>query len=93
MYITKDILYIGVNDREIDLFEGQYLVPNGMSYNSYIINDEKIAIMDSVDARFGNEWISNIKEHLGEKNPDYLVVSHMEPDHSGSVLNFAQKYT
>ncbi len=92
MYITKDILYIGVNDRDIDLFEGQYVVPNGMAYNSYIISDEKTAVMDSVDARFGKEWISNIEEALGGKEPDYLVVSHMEPDHSSSIALFASRF-
>ncbi|MBR5505236.1 MAG: hypothetical protein IKV73_02890, partial [Clostridia bacterium] len=77
MYITDTIRYIGVNDHEIDLFEGQYDVPNGMSYNSYAIIDEKIAIMDSVDARFGDQWLANIKGELGGKNPDYLIVQHM----------------
>ena len=81
MNITNDIKYIGVNDRKIDLFEGQYSVPNGMAYNSYAIIDEKIAVMDTVDARFGEEWLANIKNILGERNPDYLVVHHMEPDH------------
>ncbi|MBQ9850346.1 MAG: FprA family A-type flavoprotein [Clostridia bacterium] len=92
MNITKDIVYIGVNDRKIDLFEGQYVVPNGMSYNSYAIIDEKIAIMDTVDAAFTDEWFSNIKNALGEKKPDYLVIHHMEPDHSANILNFANEY-
>lgn len=92
MFISENIKYIGVNDHEIDLFEGQYIVPNGMAYNSYAIIDEKIAIMDSVDARFGEEWIANIKETLGGKAPDYLVVQHMEPDHSANIDNFAKTY-
>ncbi len=90
--ITKDIKYIGVNDHKIDLFEGQYIVPNGMAYNSYAIIDEKIAIMDSVDAAFGEEWISNIEKALEGRSPDYLIVSHMEPDHSANIFNFANKY-
>ncbi len=92
MEIKKDIFYVGVNDKEIDLFEGQYIVPNGMAYNSYVIKDEKIAIMDSVDKNFGKEWLKNIEKVLGEKTPDYLVIQHMEPDHSGSILDFANKY-
>ncbi len=92
MEITKDIKYIGVNDKEIDLFEGQYIVPNGIAYNSYVILDEKVAVMDSVDARFCDEWIGNIKSVLGDKAPDYLVVHHMEPDHSSSIRHFAEKY-
>ncbi len=92
MNITKDIVYIGVNDRKIDLFEGQYVVPNGMSYNSYAIIDEKIAIMDTVDAAFTDEWFANIKSALGERKPDYLVIHHMEPDHSANILNFANEY-
>lgn len=86
------IKYIGVNDHNIDLFEGQYIVPNGMAYNSYIIDDEKIAIMDSVDANFGDEWFANIKREIGDKEPDYLIVQHMEPDHSANIDNFAKKY-
>ena len=93
MEIKKDIFYVGVNDKEIDLFEGQYIVPNGMAYNSYVIVDDKIAVMDSVDKNFGKEWIKNIENVLGEKTPDFLVVQHMEPDHSGSILEFAQKYS
>jgi len=92
MKITNDIKYIGVNDRQIDLFEGQYTVPEGMSYNSYAIIDEKIAIMDTVDAAFGQEWLDNIKETLGDRKPDYLVVQHMEPDHSANIVNFVKSY-
>ena len=92
MNITNDIRYIGVNDHNIDLFEGQYIVPNGMAYNSYAIIDEKIAIMDSVDANFKDEWLGNIEAVLDGKKPDYLVVQHMEPDHSANVLSFAEKY-
>ena len=90
--VSKDIKYIGVNDRDIDLFEGQYIVPNGMAYNSYAIIDEKIAIMDSVDANFTQEWFDNIKNTLGDRTPDYLVVQHMEPDHSANVTEFAKVY-
>ena len=92
MTITKDILYIGVNDYKIDLFEGQYPVPNGMAYNSYVILDEKIAIMDTVDMNFGNEWMANIKNALGDKTPDYLIVQHMEPDHSANILSLSESY-
>ncbi len=92
MYITDDIKYIGVNDREIDLFEGQYVVENGMAYNSYIIEDEKIAVFDTVDARFGNEWLMNIKAVLGDRKPDYLIIQHMEPDHSANINLFAENY-
>ena len=92
MIITNDIKYVGVNDRKIDLFEGHYHVPNGMAYNSYIIIDEKIAIMDSVDQNFGNEWLSNIEKVLGSRKPNYLVVQHMEPDHSANIVTFADKY-
>lgn len=92
MFVTNDIKYIGVNDHEIDLFEGQYIVPNGMSYNSYAIIDEKIAIMDSVDANFTDEWLKNIENVLEGRNPDYLVVHHMEPDHSANIVNFLEKY-
>ena len=90
--ITKDIKYVGVNDHKIDLFEGQYIVPNGMSYNSYVIMDEKIAVMDSVDINFKDEWLNNIDNMLEGKNPDYLIVQHMEPDHSGSIADFMNKY-
>ena len=92
MTITNDIKYIGVNDHAIDLFEGQYVVPNGMSYNSYAILDEKIAIMDSVDKAFACEWLDNIKAVLGGREPDYLVVQHMEPDHSANIANFMNAY-
>ena len=92
MNITKDIKYIGVNDHNIDLFEGQYIVPNGMSYNSYIIMDEKTAVMDSVDGNFTQEWLDNISKALDGKAPDYLVVHHMEPDHSASIFDFANTY-
>lgn len=92
MDITKDIRYIGVNDREIDLFEGQYEVPNGMAYNSYVIVDEKIAVMDTVDAKFTHEWLDNLQNVLGTKSPDYLVVQHMETDHSANILSFAKAY-
>jgi len=92
MIITNDIKYVGVNDKKIDLFEGQYVVPNGMSYNSYVIMDEKIAVMDTVDAAFTHEWLDNIQNTLAGKSPDYLVVQHMEPDHSANVLNFTKAY-
>lgn len=92
MTITKDIKYVGVNDHEIDLFEGQYEVPNGMAYNSYVIMDEKIAVMDTVDVRFGAEWLQNIETALEGRTPDYLVVQHMEPDHSGSIVSFLERY-
>ncbi|MBQ3015126.1 MAG: flavin reductase [Clostridia bacterium] len=92
MNITKDIKYIGVNDHKIDLFEGQYIVPNGMAYNSYAIIDEKIAIMDTVDAAFTHEWLDNIQNALGARKPDYLVVQHMEPDHSANIANFLAAY-
>ena len=90
--ITKDIYYVGVNDREIDLFEGQYMVENGMAYNSYIVMDNQISVLDSVDARFGDEWLDNIAEVLGDRTPDYLIVQHMEPDHSANIVKFAEKY-
>ncbi len=92
MQITKDILYIGVNDHDVDLFEGQYVVPNGMAYNSYAIMDEKIAIMDTVDARFTHEWLDNIEAALGGRKPDYLIIQHMEPDHSANIANFMNVY-
>lgn len=92
MKITDDIFYVGVDDKTIDLFESQYVVPNGISYNSYVIMDQKIAVMDAVDARAGEEWFSNLSEVLGDKIPDYLIVSHMEPDHSGNIKEFAEKY-
>ena len=90
--ITNDIKYVGVNDREIDLFEGQYDVPCGMAYNSYIIMDEKIAVMDSVDIRFADRWIGNVKEALEGRDPDYLVIQHMEPDHSSSIMEFLSAF-
>ncbi len=92
MFITNDIKYIGVNDHDIDLFEGQYIVPNGMAYNSYAIIDDKIAIMDTVDQHFGKEWLENLKAVLGSRRPDYLVVQHMEPDHSANIDNFLRAY-
>ncbi|MBR6680407.1 MAG: flavin reductase [Clostridia bacterium] len=92
MKITNDIKYIGVNDHKVDLFEGQYVVPNGMSYNSYAIIDEKIAVMDTVDANFTHEWLDNLQNTLGSRRPDYLVVQHMEPDHSANIMNFVKAY-
>ena len=92
MTITKDIRYVGVNDKKVDLFEGQYRVPNGISYNSYVIIDEKIAVMDTVDASFTHEWLDNIQNTLEGRAPDYLVVHHMEPDHSANIMNFAKAY-
>lgn len=92
MTITNDIRYIGVNDHDIDLFEGQYIVPEGMAYNSYVILDKKIAVMDSVDARFGGEWLANLEKELSGRKPDFLIVQHMEPDHSANVAKFAEKY-
>jgi len=92
MYITKDIKYIGVKDHDVDLFEGQYVVPNGMSYNSYAILDEKIAIMDTVDQNFTQEWLNNVDAVLEGRKPDYLVVHHMEPDHSANIANFLNTY-
>ncbi len=92
MIITNDIKYVGVNDRKIDLFEGQYIVPNGISYNSYVVLDKKIAVMDTVDAAFTHEWLDNIQNVLGEKAPDYLIIQHMEPDHSANIVNFIKRY-
>ena len=92
MKITDDILYIGVNDHDVDLFEGQYIVPNGMSYNSYVIMDEKIAVMDTVDIRFGEEWLKNLAAALNGRKPDYLIVQHMEPDHSANTAKFLTLY-
>ncbi len=92
MNITNDIRYIGVNDRDIDLFEGQYIVPNGMAYNSYAILDEKTAVLDTVDARFTHEWLDNIRDALYGRAPDYLIVQHMEPDHSANIMHFAKTY-
>lgn len=92
MEITKDIKYIGVNDHDIDLFEGQYAVPAGMAYNSYVIKDEKIAVMDTVDAHFGEQWLANLRDALDGRAPDYLVVQHMEPDHSANIAAFAKAF-
>lgn len=92
MKITDGIYYVGVNDHKVDLFEGQYPVPNGMAYNSYVIMDEKIAVMDTVDAHFGGEWLKNLDGTLNGKTPDYLIVHHMEPDHSANIAAFAERY-
>ena len=92
MYISKDIKYVGVNDHKVDLFEGQYIVQNGISYNSYVILDEKIAVMDTVDVNFTHEWLDNIQNVLGNRLPDYLVIHHMEPDHSANIVNFIKTY-
>ena len=92
MKISQDIHYIGVNDHQVDLFEGQYVVPNGMAYNSYVIMDEKIAVMDTVDINFTHEWLDNLDDVLNGKTPDYLIVQHMEPDHSANILNFIKTY-
>ncbi len=92
MEAVKDIVYVGVNDHEVDLFEGQYVVPNGMAYNSYVIMDEKIAVMDTVDANFGEEWMNNLKNAMQGRTPDYLIVQHMEPDHSANITRFADAY-
>ena len=90
--ITNDLYYVGVNDHKVDLFEGQYIVPNGMAYNSYVIMDDKIAVMDTVDKNFTHEWLDNIANVLKDKTPDYLVVQHMEPDHSANIMNFVKTY-
>ena len=92
MEITNDIKYVGVNDHDIDLFDGQYVVPNGMAYNSYVIKDEKVAVIDTVDARFKHEWLDNIVAVIGERQPDYLIVQHMEPDHSANIAGFLELY-
>ena len=92
MFITNDIKYIGVNDHQVDLFEGQYDVPNGMAYNSYVILDEKVAVMDTVDQHFGEEWLANLEAALEGRKPDYLVVHHMEPDHSANLDFFQSRY-
>ncbi len=92
MKVTNDIIYVGVNDHKIDLFEGQYVVPNGMAYNSYVIRDQKIAVMDTVDRNFKFEWLNNLDEALGDRKPDYLIVQHMEPDHSANIFNFMNNY-
>jgi len=90
--VTENVFYVGVNDHNVDLFEGQFVVPNGMAYNSYVIIDEKIAVMDTVDKNFGDEWLANLSEVLGDRKPDYLIVQHMEPDHSANVAVFMEKY-
>ena len=90
--VTEDIIYVGVNDHEVDLFEGQYDVPNGMSYNSYVVLDEKVAVFDTVDAHFKDEWLANLEEAFAGRTPDYLIVQHMEPDHAANIANFAEKY-
>ena len=92
MNITKDIFYVGVNDHKVDLFEGQYIVPNGMAYNSYVIMDQKVAVMDTVDANFTHEWLDNLQKVLGGRTPDYLIVQHMEPDHSANIDTFLKLY-
>ena len=92
MKVTNDILYVGVNDHEVDLFEGQYIVPNGMAYNSYVVMDDKIAVFDTVDAKFTHQWLDNLAEALNGRQPDYLVVQHMEPDHSANIVNFVKTY-
>ncbi|MBQ1455123.1 MAG: flavin reductase [Thermoguttaceae bacterium] len=92
MNVTNDIFYVGVNDHKVDLFEGQYVVPNGMAYNSYVIVDEKIAVMDTVDKNFTHEWLDNVAAVLGGRQPDYLIVQHMEPDHSANIVNFLKTY-
>ena len=92
MTITNDVRYVGVNDHKIDLFEGQYVVPNGMAYNSYVIMDEKIAVMDTVDAAFTHQWLDNIQNAVENRKPDYLIVQHMEPDHSANIINFVKAY-
>ena len=90
--VTDSILYVGVNDHEVDLFEGQYVVENGMAYNSYVLLDEKIAVFDTVDARFGEEWLANLENTIGGRLPDYLIVQHMEPDHSANIAKFMEKF-
>ena len=90
--VTNDIYYVGVNDHQVDLFEGQYIVENGMAYNSYVVMDEQITVFDTVDANFTEEWLANIAEGVGDRTPDYLVVQHMEPDHSANIGHFAEKY-
>lgn len=92
MKVTDTIKYVGVNDHQVDLFEGQYKVPNGMSYNSYVILDEKIAVMDTVDANFTHQWLDNIQQVLENRKPDYLIVQHMEPDHAANIANFLKAY-
>ena len=91
-YITKDVVYVGVNDHAVDLFEGQYVVPNGMSYNSYVVLDEKVCVFDTVDQHFTHEWLDNVEAALNGRKPDYLIVQHMEPDHSANIDNFVRTY-
>ena len=91
-YITKDVVYVGVNDHAVDLFEGQYVVPNGMSYNSYVVLDEKVCVFDTVDQHFTHEWLDNVGSALNGRKPDYLIVQHMEPDHSANIDNFVKTY-
>ena len=90
--VTDTIYYVGANDHDVDLFEGQYVVPNGMAYNSYVILDEKVAVMDTIDASKTEEWLKNVEKVLGSRLPDYLVVQHMEPDHAASIEAFVNKY-
>ena len=90
--IKNNLYYVGVNDHQLDLFEGQYIVPNGMAYNSYLILDEKVAIFDSVEINFKEEWLNNIKEVLKDRKPDYLIIQHMEPDHSANIMEFLKVY-
>ena len=90
--IEKNIYYVGVNDHAVDLFEGMYKVPDGISYNSYVIVDEKVAVLDTVDAAYGDQWLKNVREALGGRQPDYLVIHHMEPDHSANIQNFLKIY-
>ena len=90
--ISDSIVYVGVDDKDIDLFESQYVVPNGVSYNSYVILDEKIAVMDTADMRVSEKWFANLSDALGERTPDYLVISHLEPDHAGNIQKAAEKY-
>lgn len=92
MKVTDEIVYVGVNDHEVELFEGQYRVPEGMSYNSYVILDEKVAVMDTVDVGFGEQWLANVEAALAGRKPDYLIIQHMEPDHSASIPLFLKKY-
>ena len=92
MKVTNDIIYVGVNDHQTDLFEGQYAVPNGMAYNSYVIIDEKVAVVDTVDVKFTHEWLDNVGAALGGAKPDYLIIQHMEPDHSANIYNFMKIY-
>ena len=92
MFIKKDVRYVGVDDKQIDLFEGLYDVPNGIAYNSYLILDKKIAVMDTVDANFSEEWLCNIRNNLNTSTPDYLIIQHMEPDHSASIMHFMKEF-